>query len=60
MDNGKVAEVTSLQSAMYPKCGRSPEKVMACISVGYMLSLKFAWNWMKIVGAALKAAFWKF
>ncbi len=43
MDNGKVAEVTSLQSVgyRYLKCGGSPEKVMACISAGYMLSLKF-------------------
>ena len=56
MDNGNVAEVTSLQSAIYLKFGRSPEHVMARISPGYMLSLKFGWNWMEIVGAA---AYWK-
>ncbi len=41
MDNGKAAAVTSLQSARYRylKCGRSPEKVIACISPGYILSL---------------------
>ena len=49
MDNDNVVEVISLQNATYLKFGRSPEKVMACISLGYMLSLKFGWNWMKIV-----------
>ncbi len=51
MDNSNVAEVTSLQSVIYLKFGRSPEKGMACISPDYMLSPKFDWNWMKIVGA---------
>ncbi len=40
MDNGNVAEVTSLQSAICLKFGRSPEKVLPCVSLDYMLSLK--------------------
>ncbi len=50
MDNGNVAEVTSLQSAMYLKFRRLPEKVhaLACISLDYLLSpvwLKLNENW---------------
>ncbi len=42
MDNGNVAEGTSLQSDIYLKFGRSQEKVFACISLDYILnSLKF-------------------
>ncbi len=44
MGNGNVTEVTSLQSVIYLIFGRSPEKVMACISQGYMLSLKLKLN----------------
>ncbi len=34
MDYRNIAEVTSVQSAIYVKFGRSKEKVMACISLG--------------------------
>ncbi len=42
---GNVAEVTSLQSAIYLKFGRSPEKVMACISPGLHA---FSKGWLKL------------
>ncbi len=48
MDNGNIAEVTSLQSAIHLKITRSPQKVMACISQHYMFSLKFGWIGWKL------------
>ena len=54
MDNGNVAEVSSLQRAIYITFGRSLKKLMTCISPGYILSLKFGWNWMEGSSSLLK------
>ncbi len=40
MDNGNVAEVTSLQTVIYFKIWQFARKVIGCISPNYMLSLK--------------------
>ena len=47
MDNGNV---TSLQKCHILKIWHIARKVMACISLDYMLCIKFGWNWTKICG----------
>ncbi len=46
MDYRNIAEVTSVQSAIYVKFGRSKEKVMACISLG--LHAQFPKVWLRL------------